>query len=145
MYNNVLLVFVRDLNTDSTVTMDSDFHNNNLANKNAGKKRRMVDDNQQAISQVWENFFFNKVVWFKLMNEMKGLWVIQRANGEHLFSTRVNVKVMLKKQWNDRKCKKLDIQCSCLILFSCLYKKTIFISSFWEEWQKAILNYCFLC
>lgn len=62
MYNNVLLVFVRDLNTDSTVTMDSDFHNNNLANKNAGKKRRMVDDNQQAISQVWENFFFNKVV-----------------------------------------------------------------------------------
>lgn len=40
-----------DLNTDSTVTMDSDFHNNNLANKDAGKKRRMVDDNQQAISQ----------------------------------------------------------------------------------------------
>ena len=42
-------------------------------------------------------FFFNKVVWFKLMNKMKGLWVIQRANGEHLFSTRLNVKVMLKK------------------------------------------------
>ena len=40
--------------------MDSDFHNNNLANKDAGKKRRMVDDNQQAISQVWENLFFFK-------------------------------------------------------------------------------------
>ena len=60
VFNNVLLVFVRDLNTDSTVTMDSDFHNNNLANKDTGKKRRMVDDNQQAISQVWENLFFFK-------------------------------------------------------------------------------------
>ena len=59
--NNVLFVFVRDLNTDSTVTMDSDFHNNNnFANASAGKKRRMADDNQQVISQVWENCFFFK-------------------------------------------------------------------------------------